>query len=222
MEVPAAAEFLKNTALEASITLSESQIAKFLIYLAELKSWNKKINLTALDTDREIILKHFVDSLIPLRTIPPGVRIFDLGSGAGFPGIPLKIAEPSLTVVLLEARRKKVHFLKHVIRKLGLEGIRAEEVFLNEKAMGYGAFSDKADVVISRAFSDLPKFLSLAGSLLRPGGRAVAMKGIRAREEVEKLSAGGIKDRFASPEIIEARLPCSNTVRYLLIFQKCL
>ena len=109
-----------NDARQIGVFLDQKMVQEFLIYLKELKEWNQKINLTSLKTDEAIITTHFIDSLTLIPHLPSSASILDLGSGAGFPGIPLKIAAPAHNITLLEATRKKANFLRHIIRILGL------------------------------------------------------------------------------------------------------
>ena len=102
--------FLSSTSKELGIALTDEQIHKFMLYLEELKGWRKRIGLTSLTSDHDIIIKHFVDSLSSLTLIPSSSSLVDLGSGAGFPGIPLKIAQPSMEITLIDSSLKKIHF----------------------------------------------------------------------------------------------------------------
>ncbi|MEK7314264.1 MAG: 16S rRNA (guanine(527)-N(7))-methyltransferase RsmG, partial [Deltaproteobacteria bacterium] len=113
-------DILRAGAKELNIEMRESEERAFLIYLEELKKWNEKINLTSLRSDRDITVKHFLDSLTVARFLKDNnvSSLLDIGSGGGFPGIPLKIVMPELKVTLLEAIEKKVNFLKHIIRTL--------------------------------------------------------------------------------------------------------
>ena len=106
-------ELLRDGIIELGFTPSKEQINAFMIYLSELKKWNKAYNLTGLEKDEDIIIKHFLDSLLYLKAIPNGeIRIADIGSGAGFPGIPIKILRPEIEMFLIEPSRKKSAFLK--------------------------------------------------------------------------------------------------------------
>ena len=116
---------LEDGAKALGITLDDEQIEAFLLYLRELKRWNRRLNLTSVVEEREIVVRHFLDSLVPERFLGPEWRIVDLGSGAGFPGIPLKLARPDLSVLLVDSSMRKVAFERHIIRTLGLQGIEA-------------------------------------------------------------------------------------------------
>ncbi len=118
-------EFFGSAATDLDIELHSEAVSKFLIYLSELKRWNEKINLTAVDNEKEIIVKHFLDSLMGIKAIDPASKslILDVGSGGGFPGIPLKIAREGLALILIEPNKKKVAFLRHILGCLQLSGV---------------------------------------------------------------------------------------------------
>lgn len=211
---------LARAASEIGICLSSAELEKFEIYLAELKEWNKKINLTALESDRDIIAKHFVDSLMPLAFIAPYSHVLDIGSGAGFPGIPLKIAKATLSVILVEARRKKVFFLRHIIRLLDLKGIRAEHRHLDPVLAQSPQFHERFDVVISRAAFDLKTFLDLSRLLLKEKGCAIAMKGPQVQEEIELVSRDPGLRVFHLVNSLEMPLPLTYDRRRLVLYRK--
>lgn len=168
---------LGQAARELGIELSNIQLEQFDIYQRELLLWNAKTNLISEKSAKDIINRHFLDSLTALQFIDSQrARIIDIGSGAGFPGIPLKIARPDLQLYLMESNRKKVSFLKHIIRQLTL----AETVVLHERAENLiknNKWKDFFDVVISRASFKLPEFLSLGAFFLAPQGTLIALKG---------------------------------------------
>src|SRR3990172_708670 len=118
-------EILQQGSLELGVSLSYAQLASFLKYLRELQAWNKKINLTSITEEKDIIIKHFLDSLTSARFLPGVDTLLDIGSGGGFPGLPLKIAIPSLKITLMDSVEKKVHFIRHIIRTLDLKGADA-------------------------------------------------------------------------------------------------
>src|SRR5512146_2439721 len=118
------ADLLRKGLQQLEIPFSEEQVGRFLTYLTELKKWNRAYNLTGLKTDRDIIIKHFLDSLLFLKALPPhAVSSADIGSGAGFPGVPVKIMCPKLKIFLVEPMGKKTIFLRHMCSRLSLEGI---------------------------------------------------------------------------------------------------
>lgn len=189
-------------------------------YAAELLAWNRKCNLTAITDPMEVAEKHMVDALAVMPYIPKGSRLLDIGSGGGFPGIPARIADPTLSVTLVDAVRKKVSFLKHAARTLKLSGVeaihaRAEELSEEEgRGQGY-------DVVTSRAFSAMDVFVPMAFPFLKPGGRIVAMKGKGFEEDLENLKA--CEADFAArgislaTEMIRYELPFCGAQRALFV-----
>jgi 16S rRNA (guanine527-N7)-methyltransferase len=200
------------------IHLREEMITLFDRYLKELLKWNQKINLTAIRTEKGIVLKHFLDSLSVYPYLPGSSFLLDLGSGAGFPGIPLKIVESSFGITLIDSVLKKVDFQRHIIRILGLKGIetihgRIQEKGIPEKVEG------RCDVVITRAFSDLKTFLLLSGPFLRKGGLAVAMKGEVNEGERDVVSTLE-ESRYTLRRTVSFSLPFSSFKRTILLFEK--
>ena len=179
---------LNKNSRQLGIELSERQLALFDVYKNELLQWNAKTNLMSENSSREIITRHFLDSLTALQFIQkPAARMIDVGCGAGFPGLPLKIAQPSLQIYLLETNRKKVSFLKHVIRLLNLYQVvvlhdRVENIMKND------LLREKFDILISRATFKLSEFLSQGEFFLVPGGELIALKGPHVDKELAQCS----------------------------------
>jgi len=173
-------------AKDLDIHVDKRKIEKFAIHALELMKWNQKTNLTAITDPFEVAVKHFLDSIAPMKVIPSNASLLDIGSGGGFPGIPLKICLPSLSVTLIDASRKKVSFLKHIIRTLELKNIdalhiRAEE-FVNKPEI------DKTfNVVISRALSSITSFALTAIPFLKEEGVIIAMKGNVSVDDIQLL-----------------------------------
>ncbi|MFO7962393.1 MAG: 16S rRNA (guanine(527)-N(7))-methyltransferase RsmG [Desulfobacterales bacterium] len=153
-------------------------------HAAETVLWNKKINLTAITDPVDFAVKHVLDSMQAAPFIPRCARVMDVGSGGGFPGMVLKIVRPDLTMVLVDASRKKVSFLKHIIRLLSLQHIEARHARTEELERA-GEWIAGFDVVISRAFSSLWEFYGKAGAFVKEGGMMIAYKGGCVREEIQ-------------------------------------
>ncbi len=200
------------------IDLDEETVNAFDLYLKELLKWNQKINLTAIRSEKEIVLKHFIDSFSVYPYLAKSSSALDIGSGAGFPGIPLKIVQPSLEMTLIDSVRKKIDFQRHIIRILGLRRIdaihgRAQDA---EILRGLGG---QFDVTLSRAFSDLRSFLLLSLPFLKEKGAAIAMKGKVDDRDVRLLTeAEGA--RYRLEKSISLTLPFSSLKRTILLFQK--
>ena len=200
------------------IFLDEKAIEAFELYLRELVKWNQKINLTAIRTEKGIVLKHFLDSLSVLPHLSGVSLLLDLGSGAGFPGIPLKIVQPSLRVTLVDSVRKKVDFQRHILRTLGLRGIEAVHGRAQDQEI-LGRMKSQFDMVVSRALSDTQTFLKLSAPFLKKGGRVLAMKADVSREEIQRQTeAEG--DRYELLETVSLILPFSSFKRSILMFEK--
>jgi 16S rRNA (guanine527-N7)-methyltransferase len=196
----------------------DQDVHAFSRYLDELVRWNQKINLTSVRTEKGIILKHFLDSLSACPYLPAGGRVLDIGSGAGFPGIPIKIARPSLQVSLIDSVQKKVAFQRHILRILGLQGAEAVHGRAQDPAI-QESLGGRFDAVISRAFSDTETFLSLSHPFLRPGGLALAMKGVVTDDEVDRVNKA-MKKQYEHPQFFSFVLPFSSFKRTLLLFER--
>lgn len=166
-----------------NIMLSEEQIEKFYNYMNLLIEWNNKINLTAITTSKEIIEKHFIDSLTILPYINKNQNLIDIGTGAGFPGIPLNIMDSCANITLLDSLNKRVKFLEEIINKLKLKNIeavhsRAEE-FIKENRESY-------DVAVSRAVANMSTLVEYLLPYVKIDGIIICMKGPNISEELEK------------------------------------
>lgn len=164
--------------------ITEVQQERFYDYMNILLDWNNKINLTAITEPNEIILKHFVDSITILKEIKDNSKIVDVGTGAGFPGIPLKIANETFEITLLDSLNKRINFLNEVINKLELKNInsihsRVEEAGQNKQ------YREKFDVATSRAVAPLNILVEYMLPLVKVGGICICMKGSDIEEELE-------------------------------------
>ncbi len=166
---------LQEGAAALGVPVPPEHLPRFRTYLQELKTWNARINLTGFRSDRDIVLKGFLDSLAVLPFLGEAASLADLGSGAGFPGLVLKLARPDMSLTLVESRGKKAAFLEYLIALWGLAGVEVVQIRLTPTlARRWGP---RFAAVISRAAFSLDGFLELAAPLLQPGGRAVALKG---------------------------------------------
>jgi 16S rRNA (guanine527-N7)-methyltransferase len=200
------------------IELDDKAVEAFDLYLKELLKWNRKINLTAIRTEKGVVLKHFLDSLSILPLLPKPSSLLDVGSGPGFPGIPLKIVAPSLDVTLIDSVRKKVDFQRHVIRTLGLKGIETIHARI-ESERGLPGMEGQFDGVISRALSDTQTFLNLSHPFLKRGGVALAMKG-KVEERETQILQEAEKGRYRFQRVVNFVLPFSTFRRSVLLFEK--
>ena len=180
------------------VSVDGAAIDQFCAHGRELLHWNRKFNLTAITDPLEIAVKHFLDSISIADLIPPQAVVLDVGSGGGFPGIPLKIVLPSIQVTLIDASRKKVNFMKHVCRFLGLENIDAHH--LRIEALGDEAMSAEGqkrgsqtvpapnrryEVITSRAVVSLDRLVEVSFPILADGGRIIALKGNISEVELD-------------------------------------
>ena len=172
---------------ELGIAYDEAIVQKFETYLHELKKWNRAYNLTSLKTDEEIIIKHFLDSLLYLKVIPEGqLSICDIGSGAGFPGIPMAIVRPDLAVALIEPSRKKTAFLRHMKNRLSLQNVEVIESRVED-------IKDRQfDIAVTRALFSVGDLIKKAGHVLKKGGFFILNKGPKFEDEIKDIS-GDIK-----------------------------
>ena len=206
-------------AKEIDIEFNEEQVEKFYKYMQLLLEWNEKINLTAITNPKEIILKHFIDSLTILKYIKKGANVIDVGTGAGFPGIPLKILRDDINLTLLDSLNKRINFLKLVIDELKLKNVdtihgRAEEIGKNKR------YRESFDISFSRAVANLSTLSEYLIPLVKIGGISISMKGAEIKEEIEKskkaitLLGGNIN------KIDFFELPQSDIKRNLIIIEK--
>ena len=210
-------KLLVEGAASIGIDLDEEQTGKFSAFMLELSKWNHKINLTAIRGGREIIVKHLLDSLTLLAHLNLGGNLLDIGSGAGFPSIPLSIIRSDLAIVSVDAVQKKILFQKHIARTLKLANFtavhaRAESLF---KLSG-----ERYDFILSRAFSSIKNFAELSLPLLADDGKIVAMKGAGGKEEALKTESELAGLMMKIERVIEFKLPVTGDSRSLIIISK--
>ena len=192
-----------------------------MLYKELLVEWNQKINITSIEDEEEIDIKHFLDSLTPLKTglIKKGVKVIDIGTGGGFPGLPLKIVVDSMNLVLLDSLMKRINFLDEVINNLKLDNA----ITIHGRAEDYGQdklYREKFDIAISRAVASLDTLCEYSLPFVKVGGYFIAMKGKNVEEELEEskkavsLLGGELVDKL----LVE--IPKSDIVHSLIIFKK--
>ena len=177
-------ELMNENSKELNIELTDLQLEQFYNYMNILIEWNKFMNLTGITEPEEIITKHFIDSLTVLDKIGKNATIIDVGTGAGFPGIPIKIAFPETKVVLLDSLNKRIKFLNEIIEKLNLKNIetihgRAEEYGRNKN------HREKYDIAIARAVAPLNILLEYLMPFAKVNGKCLCMKGSSSEEEIQ-------------------------------------
>ncbi len=197
---------------------AESAANKFGRYSELLREWNKKINLTAITDDDGITVKHFLDSLLPLKYVDiSGGSLADIGTGAGFPGLPIKLARPGVRLTLIDSLKKRINFLSAVCGELGVE---ADCVHGRAEELGRKELRDSFDTVVSRAVANMTALSEYCMPFVRVGGRFVALKSEGADAEIDAARPiiGTLGGRIA--EIVKAPLPESGITRTIVIIEK--
>ncbi len=213
--MPDITNILLRGAEQIGITLTSPVVESFLFYIKELKKWNQRINLTSLTTDRDIAVKHLLDSLTITPFLQDATQLLDIGTGAGFPGLPLKIFAPSIDILLLESSQKKCSFLRHIVRGLKLAGVEIVHGRAEDKKM-IERYGSSFDLVLSRALADLLTSLQLALPYTKRGGRIVGMRGRQGEQERDETDW-----RPLGLQLLDQRrltLPFVEEQRVLLLF----
>lgn len=211
-------EKMNNLANDINVEITDSQIEKFYIYMYRILEWNKKINLTAIEDEDEIILKHFIDSLTIQKYIKDCKNMIDIGTGAGFPGIPIAIVNDQINITLLDSLNKRINFLNDVIQELKLDNVvaihgRAEDIAKLE------TYREKYDVVTSRAVAQLNILLEYMLPFNKLNGKTISMKGSNIEEIKDATNA--LNELGGKIEKIEnIVLPNTNIQRNIIIVEK--
>ena len=213
-------ELLRSCLSEWNIDISKEQENSFFRYFELLVEWNNRINLTAITQKDDVIIKHFVDSLAVLKyTDLNGRSLIDIGTGAGFPGIPLKIMSPSCNVVLLDSLNKRINFLNEIISELGLSDIRCIHARAEDAARNSG-LRERFDIAISRAVSGLNTLSEYCLPFVNIDGLFISYKSGSIDEELKNGSdaiakLGGVLDR-----VEKFGIPSSDLDRSLIFIKK--
>ena len=207
---------LRKGAASFGLILTDQQIKHFYDHAVALLQWSKKINLTAIKDPQSVAIKHFIDSLGPASFSIPMQRVLDVGSGGGFPGLPLKVWHPSLDLTLIDAVRKKISFIQHVIRILKLTGTQAIHGRIEDVARqeGFRPF----DTILCRAFSDLSFIVTHGLPLLSKNGKIIVWKGKLPEKEIEAVRFQfQYENRGLAIETKPYRLPILDAERTIVI-----
>ncbi len=209
-------DLIYKTFLSYGYTLTDKQINQFEIYYKFLIEENKKYNLTAITQPLAVVVKHFIDSILPEKEIPQGAKVIDIGTGAGFPGVPLKILRPDINITLVDSLQKRVNFLNMLFEKLELKGeivhSRAEDFIKNRR--------ETFDIALSRAVAFLPTLSEYLIPYVKINGFVIMYKGEKLQEELE-LSNKAISTLGAKVEKIEEfYLKEVESKRYILLLKK--
>ena len=196
-------EWLSKKLSEHGIELSETQKEQFQTYYQLLVEWNEKMNLTSITEEHDVYLKHFYDSITPsfYYDFDGELTICDVGAGAGFPSIPLKIVFPELKVTIVDSLNKRILFLNHLAAELGLQDVS----FVHDRAESYGkgAYRESYDIVTARAVARLTVLSELCLPLVKKGGQFIALKSSKGEEELQEANfainilGGNVKETFS-------------------------
>lgn len=214
-------DLLKHHLNKIDIDASDAQLEHLLIYETLLVETNKVMNLTGITESEEIYDKHFADSLTCLlsKLIQPHHKVIDVGTGAGFPGMPLKIVMPSLDMTLLDSLNKRIEFLKSVGDAIGLEDIH----YIHGRAEDYGqdiSYREQFDICVSRAVADLPVLLEYCSPFIKVGGYFIAQKGSKVYDEVAVADSALKKLNLEVDQIIDVRTSDATSNHKLLVIKK--
>ncbi len=213
-------ELLRSGAEEFKIELTEEMLDKFSMYARLLVEWNEKMNLTAITDEEGIVIKHFLDSLSLFSVLPESTKkLIDVGTGAGFPGIPLSIANNSFNITLLDSLAKRVNFLNEVCNTLELNNIEA----IHGRAEDYGVkkeYREKYDIATARAVAALPVLLEYCLPFVKKGGMFIAMKGPDIKEEIKESKKALDVLGGEIEEVRTFTLPNSGNERCIVMIKK--
>lgn len=212
-------KFIAEYFNKLNININDEQCNQFVIYKDLLVEWNKVMNLTGITEDKEVCIKHFADSVTILNSVDfKGKSVIDVGTGAGFPGLPLKIAEPQIKLTLLDSLTKRLNFLDEVCRNIGVESEfvhgRAEELGQNNE------YREKYDIAVSRAVAPLNVLAEFDLPFVKVGGLMIALKGPNAYDEVESAKNAVVELGGEIVKVEEAVLPDTDLKHTVVVIKK--
>ena len=212
---------LRDCCEQMGVSLGEEQTQQFMTYLSLLLEWNEKMNLTAITEPREVVLKHFADclSLVPWVEWKRGMRVIDVGTGAGFPGIPVKLVRPEIELTLLDSLQKRIGFLREVGAELGLEGVE----YVHSRAEDGGQnplYREKFDLCVSRAVANLSVLAEYCLPFVKVGGRLAALKGPDATVEAAEAAGALAKLGGSLVEVRDIVIPHTDLSHRLVFIEK--
>lgn len=214
-------EILRNGIEDFGIEASDKMLTDFQKYKEVLVEWNQKMNLTGIEDEKEVFIKHFLDSISAVTKgyIKNGMSLIDVGTGAGFPGMPLKICLPELNVTLLDSLNKRINFLKEVATQLEIEDIE----FIHGRAEDFGKnedYRESFDIATARAVAGLPALMEFCVPFIKVGGYFVCLKGPNANLELEESKTAMEVLGLEYVEKIDIKLPEVDLNHNILVFKK--
>jgi 16S rRNA (guanine527-N7)-methyltransferase len=204
-------QLLRNGCDALGLSVGEEKILAMLLHVEVLAKWNRTHNLTAITRPEDMVVQHILDSLA-MQPYIQGQRMLDVGTGGGFPGLPLAILQPNLEVTLLDSRGKRVQFLRHVIGRLGMKNVSLE----NCRVENYRP-EEKFDTLTARAFTSLANMVTLCQPCLETGTRLVALKGAKPDDEIEQLRQEVEGCENINIQIVKLQVPYLSAERHLVI-----
>lgn len=214
-------ELLKKGITEFNIDVDEKMIDDFSIYREILVEWNQKMNLTGIEDEKEVFIKHFLDSVSIFKNgyIKDNMKVIDVGTGAGFPGLPMKIAKRSLDVTLLDSLNKRINFLQEVCKKIYIYDVE----FIHGRAEDFGQdenYREQYDIATARAVAGLPVLMEFCVPFVKVGGYFICLKGPNADLELEESKKAMETLGVKFIEKIDIKLPEIELNHNILVFEK--
>lgn len=214
-------ELLREGLEDLGIKVNDKMLYNFNIYREILVDWNQKMNLTGIEDEKEVFIKHFLDSVSSVENgyIKDGISLIDVGTGAGFPGLPLKICLENINLTLLDSLNKRINFLQEVSNNLGLENVE----FIHGRAEDFGKleeYREQYDVATARAVAGLPILMEFCVPFVKVGGYFVCLKGPNANLELEESKSAMEVLGLEFVEKIDIELPETDLKHNILVFKK--